>query len=107
MSEPNIHGEWQLRRYKLIRTCTYCGGIHPEDLIVLLDAGARLERTDWKYGWPHKFYVINDECDFWGKFYTTHMQDSCVTDEIRERVQRVTGILYRVRDGQLHYCCAG
>lgn len=41
------------------RTCSYCGSIHPEDLYNLLTAGigVRLGGSDWKYGWPHKFYV--------------------------------------------------
>lgn len=39
------------------RTCGYCGSIHPEDLLGFLGQGAQLESSDWKYGWPHKFYV--------------------------------------------------
>lgn len=39
------------------RTCSYCGSIHPEDLIEAIKAGATLGGADWKYGWPHKFYV--------------------------------------------------
>lgn len=39
------------------RTCSYCGSIHPEDLLEALKAGATLGGADWKYGWPHKFYV--------------------------------------------------
>jgi hypothetical protein len=41
------------------RTCGYCGSIHPEDLIAALAAGAELQGSDWKYGWPHKFYLVN------------------------------------------------
>lgn len=41
------------------RTCSYCGCIHPEDLLAALRAGARLERAGMKYGWPHKLYVEN------------------------------------------------
>lgn len=41
------------------RTCSHCGSIHPEDLLRSLQAGAALETADWKYGWPHKFYVSN------------------------------------------------
>jgi hypothetical protein len=44
---------------KTFRTCSYCGSIHPEDLIAYLEAGATLHGADWKYGWPHKFYVQN------------------------------------------------
>lgn len=41
----------------VFRTCSYCGSIHPEDLLEALRAGATLSGADWKYGWPHKFYV--------------------------------------------------
>lgn len=41
----------------VFRTCSYCGSIHPEDLVDALKAGATLGGSDWKYGWPHKFYV--------------------------------------------------
>lgn len=60
------------------RTCWYCGGMHPDDLLTALNAqgwappidwnaeevttsisngGIRISETDWKYGWPHKVYV--------------------------------------------------
>lgn len=40
------------------RTCGYCGSMHPADLLAALLAGtATLHGADWKYGWPHKFYV--------------------------------------------------
>lgn len=58
--------EWRQKGEKLhpsndsvmaFRTCSYCGSIHPEDLVEALKAGATLGGSDWKYGWPHKFYV--------------------------------------------------
>lgn len=39
------------------RTCSHCGSMHPEDLYSAVLSGARLGGSDWKYGWPHKFYV--------------------------------------------------
>jgi hypothetical protein len=39
------------------RSCSYCGSIHPEDLVAWLEKGASLYGADWKYGWPHKYYV--------------------------------------------------
>lgn len=39
------------------RTCSHCGSMHPEDLYSAVLAGAKLGGSDWKYGWPHKFYV--------------------------------------------------
>lgn len=41
----------------LWRTCSYCGSIHPEDLIKEIKRGAKLSGADWKYGWPHKLYL--------------------------------------------------
>lgn len=39
------------------RQCSYCGSMHPEDFFNALKNGARPDMADWKYGWPHKFYV--------------------------------------------------
>jgi hypothetical protein len=41
------------------RTCGYCGSMHPDDLLGFLvpPRGVLLNEADWKYGWPHKFYV--------------------------------------------------
>lgn len=43
----------------IYRSCSYCGCIHPEDLLKAIADGAILEGADWKYGWPHKFYIRN------------------------------------------------
>jgi hypothetical protein len=40
-----------------LRSCGYCGSMHPTDVVAALKAGARLEGADRKYGWPHKFYL--------------------------------------------------
>lgn len=40
-----------------LRKCSYCGSLHPQDLLTALLSGASLEASGWKYGWPHKFYV--------------------------------------------------
>lgn len=62
--DPVHHGEaarwggwyWaEPRHHEHFRRCSYCGGIHPDDL-----AAEPLWRAEWadaKYGWPHKFYV--------------------------------------------------
>ena len=54
--------EWHVRKAEGTigsghRHCSYCGSIHPEDLLTILKDGAGLEGADWKYGWPHKFYI--------------------------------------------------
>lgn len=71
--KPICHGErprfaektgvnWEVREasgpYGVnLRHCSYCGSLHPEDLLKVLEQGAQLQGADWKYGWPHKFYV--------------------------------------------------
>lgn len=84
LSVPNTHGEWLTRgdtpEYRAyIRevteqpdlpddderfrdtdpfvTCTFCGGLHPDDLLRAIDLGAKVGGSDWKYGYPHKFYI--------------------------------------------------
>lgn len=59
---PPRDSAWARSKYpdpyqETFRTCSYCGSIHPEDLVKVLAEGATLGGSDWKYGWPHKFYV--------------------------------------------------
>ncbi len=66
MSEP-VHGiaadrwgGWSWRdpeRGQHFRTCSFCGSMHPDDVVAELERGATAEWADQKYGWPHKFYV--------------------------------------------------
>ena len=37
------------------RRCSWCGSVHPEDLVA--EPSWHAEWADRKYGWPHKFYV--------------------------------------------------
>jgi hypothetical protein len=39
-----------------LRSCGYCGSMHPSDVVAAIQAGARGEWADMKYGWPHKSY---------------------------------------------------
>lgn len=39
-----------------LKTCSYCGSMHPADLAAAIRAGATGSFADWKYGWPHKAY---------------------------------------------------
>lgn len=106
------------------RFCSYCGSIHPEDLLHFLANGATLEQADWKYGWPHKFYVkgipnpragqtVEVGCRYEGgkaepimgtapetigaKWYNQHLLDSSYDDEAWAAVVqalRVSGVLF-------------
>lgn len=108
------------------RTCSYCGSINPSDLLDALKAGARLQATDWKYGWPHKFYVegipnpnagktvevgSNNDGPIMGlapvhsfaKWYSTHFKD-CPKEQLAELAKIVldqTGIEFIVGDAGL------
>ncbi|HET9889667.1 MAG TPA: hypothetical protein VFQ42_04125 [Mycobacterium sp.] len=69
MPDPMVHPEtaadspftydpWTWRepmRGEHFRRCSFCGSIHPEDLVA--EATWRADWADQKYGWPHKFYV--------------------------------------------------
>lgn len=56
--EPHGRRDLSDPYHEPFRTCSYCGSIHPEDLYKYLSEGiAELGGSDWKYGWPHKFYV--------------------------------------------------
>lgn len=64
------------------RTCDYCGSIHPEDLMKI--EGLKLSLADFKYGWPHKFYIEEGTLNgqpVWGKWYNAHLQDEGMDDE--------------------------
>lgn len=57
------------------RLCAYCGSLHPEDLSdVLFDPDVTLGGADWKYSWPHKFYLRGEGVDMF-KWYNIHFLD--------------------------------
>lgn len=41
------------------RRCSYCGSMHPLDMLKFAYDSKLMDMTgsDWKYGWPHKFYL--------------------------------------------------
>lgn len=50
--------------------CEWCGSMTFERALELLKTpGTKYSGSDWKYGWPHKFYVGD------GKFYSEHLRD--------------------------------
>lgn len=55
--------EWEVREADGrsgtdLRHCSYCGSLHPEDLVKVLNTpGVSVTVADWKYGWPHKLYI--------------------------------------------------
>jgi len=79
---------WELRAGDPpdVRRCSYCGSIHPQDLITLATSLITLEIADWKYGWPHKVYVTVGKHLL--KFYSQHFVD-CADDEACAAVNAV------------------
>jgi hypothetical protein len=115
-----------------LRCCSYCGSLHPLDLLDALKAGANLDPADWKYGWPHKFYVngvpnelagqtveIGGTYDAKGftpmmgeapphaylKFHSEHLADlpEDKLAELSAAIEAQTGTRFTMEGGELHY----
>jgi hypothetical protein len=72
-----------------LRSCSFCGSMHPTDLVAALTVGAKASWADFKYGWPHKLYVDGIPNPHAG---LTESRESCSypkepTDEERKRYQ--------------------
>lgn len=80
-----------------IEHCSYCGSISVEKAIeVLKTTGAHYSGADWKYGWPHKFYLELPKPDGSGKiylkFYNEHLKDA-TQDQVKEYSDLTTKLL--------------
>jgi hypothetical protein len=53
---PNLTGQPNERNTGSLRACSYCGSMHPSDVVAAIQAGAHGSWADRKYGWPHKAY---------------------------------------------------
>lgn len=85
--------EWRENGSGIARTCSFCGSIHPSDLITALSAeNADIELADMKYGWPHKWYINSPAIMAPGakKFYTLHLKDA--TPEELLRIEKAMGL---------------
>lgn len=64
------------RKRNGIRRCSYCGSVHPEELVKHILAGGAVGGSDWKYGWPHKFYLHRTTAGgVDAKWYNAHLLD--------------------------------
>jgi hypothetical protein len=52
-------GKWHSSRGDGLRHCWFCGSLHPEELLQLFQSSkvSGYSGSDWKYGYPHKFYI--------------------------------------------------
>ncbi len=80
--------------------CSYCGSISPESLYTILSEGGRLERSDFKYGWPHKFYVHtkNGEMLKWYNIHFLDLDDTELFKKLADFISAQTAIEF-VREG--------
>lgn len=129
---PNQHGTWAVREdradkkgppYPPFPLCSYCGSMTPDDFLDQIRKGAKVGGSDWKYGYPHKFYVDipNPNPDEkrivgWGpgeddvtwstyptlhlKFYTEHLEgwEPLKDEKVQDEIYRATGISFKFGD---------
>ncbi len=68
--------------------CTYCGSLKPLDTIAFFQmAGMRFSGSDWKYGFPHKFY-LTVPCEPFQDVISSHSKDGVTTYETGTRQTR-------------------
>jgi hypothetical protein len=108
-TEDKVHGlEW---KHRDDGTCDYCGSLSVTQLIEALNTpGTHYSGTDWKYGWPHKFYIqpMNPETQktTFGKFYNVHLKGN-IGEEIFQQASSLIWknlhILFVLDDQGLRY----
>ncbi len=87
--------------------CSYCGSMSVVDAIAALARpGTRYSGSDWKYGWPHKFYIGD------GKFYAIHLKRATAEQlaAFNAAAEKTIGVTYFIevggeRDGAFGYRC--
>ncbi len=78
----------------------------PEEAIRLLQTqGTHYSGSDWKYGWPHKFYIGSS------KFYSQHFQSRTQCQEWNRVAAPLLGVAFFIdpANNRLMYlaCCSG
>lgn len=84
-------------------SCGYCGSMTPAEAIKrMLVPGTSYSGADWKYGFPHKFYIGSN---YPHKFYSAHLKDATPEQfaEFNEISEKYFGVSWLIEDGQLKY----
>lgn len=113
-------------RHDTALTCSHCGSMTIDDAIKAFQTpGTRWSGSDWKYGWPHKFYIevpcapyrrctsrsadgqfgYSETSREFRKFYAVHFKDA-TPEQIAEwnsKVAPITGIEYHLEGDRLKY----
>jgi hypothetical protein len=79
--------------------CNFCGSMSVEQVLSHLDAGAKLQPADRKYGWPHKWYVVGDSV--YAKFYSLHAKEA--TPEQHELLSKAMGLRLHFTDTEVRW----
>ena len=90
---------WQVGENGRLR-CSFCGSIHPQEAIELLKTpDTYFSGSDWKYGWPHKFYIGN------GKLYCRHLRDATPEQfkEFAKLSMEIFNITWELKEDGLHW----
>ncbi len=84
--------------------CSYCGSVHFDDIRRIIAEGGKLGGADYKYGWPHKFYVYLSDGSMY-KFYNVHLLDLPAEEfeAFAALLKEHTGIEFFYQDGNLIY----
>ena len=107
MDITELHGRedaFEERRNEGFRRCSYCGSVHPLDLLKARDEGriGKVDRSvDWKYGWPHKIYV--DVNGHFAKFYSIHTCEPWLANEERKRLFEFVGYSFELKGGNITF----
>lgn len=107
-TEPTyLHGgedTYEQRPGESFRRCSYCGGVHPIDLLRARDEGkiGKVDRSvDWKYGWPHKIYVDVDGS--YAKFYNIHTMEPGLNDDERKKLFEFVGYSFEMEGTKIKW----
>jgi hypothetical protein len=76
-------------------SCSYCGSFTVEDTLKFLQtSGVHYSGSDWKYGWPHKFYISNIPCPPYQRIVSSTHQGGKITNIVREESITRSGKFY-------------
>lgn len=90
-----------------LSSCSFCGGLRPDDFVWLMSQPeTTYSGSDWKYGWPHKFYLTNHSLQL--KFYAKHLLEANPeTFEKADRLcRRYFDVEYNVKEGKLMWAAS-
>jgi hypothetical protein len=80
--------------------CSYCGSITVADMLTLMQTtGTKWSASDWKYGWPHKFY-LDAPCEPFQRVVS--MQTELVSGERVERPVYSTASVHHLKFYSVH-----